>query len=180
MRLDRFENPEFQRGRPLAVEMLWLAVSAALVASSVPGSRMRVIVLRLFGARIAEGVVIKPRVRIKFPWRLSVGAHAWIGEGVWIDNLADVTIGAHACLSQEAYLCTGSHDWSRERFDLVMKPIHVETQAWVCAKAVIGPGVTIGRGAVLGLGAVATSDLAPETIFGAPPAVMRKARPPRA
>lgn len=110
--------------------------------------------LRAFGARIDDGVVIKPRVRVKLPWRLSVGAHAWIGEGVWIDNLTNVTIGAHACLSQEAYLCT-------------------------CAKAIVGPGVTIGPGAVLGLGAVATSDLAPEVIFGAPPPEFRKTRPAR-
>ena len=179
MRLDRFENPDFERGKPRIVEAAWLIVSALFVASSVPGSRMRVTLLRVFGARVSEGVVIKPRVRVKFPWRLSVGANAWIGEGVWIDNLADVTIGPHACLSQEAYLCTGSHDWSRERFDLVIRPIVVETQAWVCAKAIIGPGVTIGRGAVLGLGAVATSDLAPETIFGAPPPEFRKTRPAR-
>ena len=179
MRLDRFKNPDFQRGRPLVVELLWLVASAVLVASSVPGSRMRTMILRAFGARIAAGVVIKPRVRIKFPWRLSVGEHAWIGEGVWIDNLAEVTIGDHVCLSQEAYLCTGSHDWAREGFDLITGPITVETQAWVCARAVVGPRVTIGRGAVLGLGAVATGDLAPETIFGAAPPVLRKARPPR-
>jgi putative colanic acid biosynthesis acetyltransferase WcaF len=104
-------------------------------------------------------VVIKPRVNVKFPWRLEIGDHSWIGEGAWIENLAPVVIGSHVCVSQGAYLCTGSHDWSRVTFDLVTKPIRIDDSAWICAKAVIAPGVTVGKGAVVGLGAVATADV---------------------
>jgi putative colanic acid biosynthesis acetyltransferase WcaF len=93
----------------------------------------------------------------------------WIGEGVWIDNLAEVTIGNHCCLSQAVYLCTGNHDWSRASFDLVVQPIRIESQAWLTARSVVGPGVTVQEGAVLGLGSVAVHDLqAWQVHFGLP------------
>ncbi|HEY8260233.1 MAG TPA: WcaF family extracellular polysaccharide biosynthesis acetyltransferase [Methylosinus sp.] len=160
-RLDCFDNRSFDRGRSRLVEALWLVFDLALIRSGVPGSRHRVAVLRAFGARIGEGVVVKPNVRVKFPWRLSIGAHSWIGEHAWIDNLAEVSIGAHCCVSQGAYLCTGGHDWRKESFDLVTRPIRVGDGAWICARACIAPGVTIGAGAVVSLGAVVTSDVEP-------------------
>lgn len=164
VRLDRFDNSGFHRGRSRWVEALWLAASMLIVQSGLPGSGVRIWLLRAFGARIAPGVVIKPRVTVKFPWRLSIGAHSWIGEQVWIDNLDEVTIGAQCCISQGAYLCTGSHNWSRQSFDLILKPITVADEVWICAKASVAPGVSIGRGAVLGFGVTATVDLAPWTI----------------
>lgn len=106
----------------------------------------------MFGARVGTGVVIKPHVRVKFPWRLSVGDHSWIGEGVWIDNLDEVSIGSHCCISQGAYLCTGNHRWDRGSFNLETTPIRIEDQSWVGAGACIGPGVTIAEGSVVTLG----------------------------
>ena len=147
------------RGRPAVVELAWIIVQALLVSSFVPGSAHRRVLLRAFGARIGAGVVIKPGVRVKFPWRLAVGDHSWLGECAWIDNLAEVRIGSNACVSQGAYLCTGNHDWTSPTFDLVVAPIVIGDGAWVGARAVVGPGVTIGRTAVLGLGAVANRDV---------------------
>jgi hypothetical protein len=89
---------------------------------------------------VGTGVVIKPHVRVKFPWKLYIGDHSWIGESVWIDNLAQVTIGSNCCISQGAYLCTGSHRWDRDTFDLVTKPIVIEDQCWVGAMARVAPG----------------------------------------
>ncbi len=178
-RLEGYTTPEFSRGRPAAVEALWMLVQWLLVSSRLPGSAHRRLLLRLFGARIGRGVVVKPGARVKFPWRLSIGDHSWIGEDVWIDNLGPVTIGADCCLSQGAYLCTGSHDWSRPSFDLLTKPIVVHDGAWIAARAVVGPGVTVGEGAVLGLGSTATRDLAPWQVhFGVParPVAERRAR----
>lgn len=169
MRLKAFDNHGFSRGRPAIVEALWVLVQALLVSSFIPGSTHRCVLLRLFGARIGRGVVFKPGVRVKFPWKLSVGDWSWIGEDVWIDNLAEVTIGDDCCLSQGAYLCAGSHDWSLESFDLIVKPITLCNGAWVAAMARVAPGVTVGEGAVLALGAIATRDLPPFTInVGAP------------
>ena len=176
VRLDLFANPEFSRGASWAVEFGWIILSGMLVESWVPGSRWRQALLRVFGARIGSGVVIKPRVRVKFPWRLEVGDHVWIGEGVWIDNLDRVTIGAHACISQGAYLCTGSHDWAKQSFDLITKPIQIGEGAWVAAHSVVAPGATLGETSVLTIGSVAIGELASRTIYSGVPAQAIKKR----
>jgi len=103
---------------------LWFFAGAPIVRCQLlPFSSVRRFILRCFGAKVERGVVLKPGVRVKYPWRLSIGAHSWIGEDVWIDNLVEVRIGANACLSQGAYLCTGNHDWSDEFFGLQVLPI---------------------------------------------------------
>jgi putative colanic acid biosynthesis acetyltransferase WcaF len=121
-------------------------------------------------------VDIKPGVRIKFPWRLKIGDHSWIGEDVWIDNLAEVSIGSHCCISQGAYLCTGSHDWTKSSFDLIIRSIHLGDRSWIAARCVVGPGVRAGEGSVLALGSVATEDLAPWSIYTGSPATLTKTR----
>jgi putative colanic acid biosynthesis acetyltransferase WcaF len=158
-------------GRSLAVVGLWTVAQALLVSSWVPGSWHRRIILRAFGAEIGRGVIIKPRTRIKFPWKLKVGDHSWLGEDVWIDNLAPVLIGDNACLSQGVYICTGSHDWRRTTFDLIVKPVQVGSEAWIAARAVVGPGAEIGTGAVLGLASVASGRLEPFGIYRGNPAI---------
>lgn len=159
MRLDKFSSSEFDRGRSRLVQAAWLVISAFTVATWLPGSRWRGWLLSLFGARIGSGVVIKPNVRVKFPWRLSIGDFSWIGEDVWIDNLDLVEIGSHACVSQGAYLCTGSHDWSKETFDLITRPIRVGDHAWVGARAVLAPGTVLQKGGIVVLGGVASGSL---------------------
>lgn len=170
MRLDRFDNAAFDRGRPRWVEALWIVFDGLLFRSWLPGSAWRVALLRAFGARVGQGVIVKPRVQVKFPWRLTIGDFSWIGEGVWIDNLGEVRIGSHCCLSQGVYLCTGNHRWDSESFDLEVQPIRIEDQCWIGAKAQIAPGVHCGEGAVLSLGSVATSKLEAWHIYGGVPA----------
>ncbi len=170
MQLEGFNNQGFDRGRGRLLEALWW-LAGALVASWLPGSSWRRFLLRLFGARIGDGVVIKPRCRVKFPWRLHVGGHSWLGESVWIDNLASVHIGDNCCLSQGVYLCTGSHHWSKQGFDLITAPIHVEDQVWLAAFSRIGPGRRLGQGAIVQLGGVLTEDALPWTRYAGNPAV---------
>lgn len=177
MNLSSFKTGDFQRGRPSWVEALWLLVQALFISSWVPGSMHRIWMLRAFGAIIGSGTVLKPHLRIKFPWRLSLGDHVWLGEGVWIDNLASVEIGSHVCLSQGAYLCTGSHDWGSSHFDLIVRPIRVADHAWICARATLAPGTVVGEGAVVALGAVASGVLPPWQIYAGVPAVAVRARP---
>jgi len=174
--LSSFDNPMFERGRSRFVEFLWIITSSLFVNSWIPGSSHRVLLLRLFGGAVGSKVVLKPCIKIKFPWKLSIGDSAWIGEGVWIDNLAHVWIGNNACVSQGAYLCTGSHDWSAEKFDLITQTIEIEDSAWVAAKTTVGPGVTIGEGAVLGLGSSTSKDLLPWTVYSGAPAKAIKER----
>jgi putative colanic acid biosynthesis acetyltransferase WcaF len=176
MRLDLFENPDFARGRSTVVELLWLIVQALVVESWIPASTLKIRALRLFGAKVGRGVVIKPHVRVKFPWKLEIGDYSWIGEDVWIDNLDMVRIGANCCLSQGAYLCTGSHNWSSERFDLITRPITIDDQAWLCSRSSVGPGVHVGQGAVLTIGSTATSDLEPWWIYTGCPAIPQRQR----
>ena len=165
MRLDTYSAGDFDRGASRIIEFLWILVSAVLVETWLPGSGWRKLILRLFGAKVGVGVVIKSRVRVKFPWRLRVGEYSWIGEQVWIDNLAEVKIGAHACVSQGAYLCTGSHDWSREGFDLIVAPIDIGRNAWVGARCNVAPGTRLGEGAVLSMGSVSRGKLAAWMVY---------------
>jgi len=154
MRLDRFTNPEFDRGASRWKELLWIVVQSTLFATWLPGSFWRVIVLRLFGARVGYGVVIKPHVFIKFPWKLKIDDHVWVGQRVWIDNLGEVSIGAHSCLSQGAYLCTGSHDWGEINFGLIVKSILIGRECWIGARASLSPGSVMEDGAVLAMTAL--------------------------
>src|SRR4051812_48571396 len=105
---------------------LWFVVEALVFANPlvVPYSLKRS-VLRLFGARVGKAVIIKPRARVKYPWHLDVGDNAWIGEGCWIDNFVSVRVGANACISQGAYICTGNHDWSDPGMGLVVRPVTI-------------------------------------------------------
>lgn len=176
VRLRLFDNARFERGRTKIVEVVWIIVSAFLIESWLPGSGHRRVVLRLFGARISRGVKLKPGLQIKFPWRLEIGEDSWIGQDVWIDNLATVKIGANTCLSQGAYVCTGSHDWQSSTFDLIVKPVTISDCAWIAAKAVIAPGVTVGSGSILAIGSVATSDMEPWSVYQGVPAKLIKQR----
>jgi putative colanic acid biosynthesis acetyltransferase WcaF len=177
--LGSFDNPEYNPGRGLVVRTLWYYVSVFIFESGwLPVSGFKCRLLRLFGARIGRGVSIKPQVRIKYPWRLSIGDHCWIGQETWIDNIADVTIGSNVCISQLAYLCTGSHDYRRKSFDLISKPITIGDGAWIGARALILPGVTIGANGVAAGGSVVTKDVAPATIVAGNPARPIAGRPP--
>jgi len=175
--LSQPDSSALVRGRSRLVEALWLLLGAPLLASRlILSARFRSWLLRLFGARIGAGMYMKPGVRVKFPWYLSVGDHCWIGEDAWIDNLAPVSIGAHVCISQGAYLCTGNHDWTKPNLKLFIKPITLERGSWIGAKALVSPGVTVKEGAILTAGSVATKDLAPFGIYAGNPAVLTKTR----
>ena len=150
---------------------LWYGLSLAFFESALPWPRpFKRGLLRAFGALVGEGVVIKPRVRIKYPWLLSVGDHSWIGEEVWIDNLAPVNLGDHVCLSQGAFLLTGNHDRHSTSFDLRMSPIEIDNGAWIGARAVVCPGVRMESHAVLNAGAVAKGRLETDGIYEGNPA----------
>lgn len=139
-------------------------------------SGLKVRLLRMFGASVGKGVVIKPSVNIKYPWKLVVGDHSWIGENVWIDNLADVSIGNSVCLSQGCMLLTGNHDYSKTSFDLVVKGIVLEDGVWIGARAMVCPGVNCREHAVLAACSVATKQLEAYKIYQGNPAVEVRAR----
>lgn len=174
--LSRFQNPEYNPG-PLAKRALWFVVNGLVFQNPlIPFSGLKCLILRIFGAKIGKGVVIKPTVNIKHPWLLTIGDHSWIGERVWIDNLAPTCIGSHVCLSQGAMLLCGNHDYTKSSFDLITGEITVEDGAWIGAHSLVGPGVTVGNHAVLAVQSVATGDLLPYTIYRGNPAVAVRER----
>ncbi len=141
-----------------------------------PSSGFRRGLLRLFGARIGPGVVIKPGVRVKYPWLLEIGDHSWIGEDAWIDNLTTVAVGAHVCISQGAYLCTGNHDWSDPAFGLIVGAITLHAGSWVGAQCIICPNTILETGAIVTAGSVATGVLEQMGIYAGNPAIKVKTR----
>jgi putative colanic acid biosynthesis acetyltransferase WcaF len=166
-----------ERGRSKLVEALWYLVKCALFLNPLPfPSAGKRAVLRLFGARVGRGVVLKPRVNIHFPWKLTVGDFTWIGEEVFILNFEPVSIGAHCCLSQRAFLCGGNHDYRRPEMPYRNGPITVGDGAWVGAQAFIAPDVTIGREAVIAAGSVVSRSLPPGMVCAGNPCVPVKNR----
>ncbi|MDT0211472.1 acetyltransferase [Curtobacterium sp. BRD11] len=128
-------------------------------------SRLRVAVLRLFGAQIGPGVTFRPRTRVRFPWKLTIGADTWIGEGVWIHNQDQVKIEHDVVISQESFLTTGSH---RHRSDmgLVTRPILIEAGTWVTSRCMILGGVTIGRSSLIEPMTVVQQNVPSNTVLG--------------
>jgi putative colanic acid biosynthesis acetyltransferase WcaF len=169
--LSRFDNRWYAPGRGRAVRGLWYLISLLFFESGwVPFMAPKRWILRRFGAKIGSRLVIKPQVWIKYPWRLTVGDHCWIGRGAWIENLADVRLANHVCLSQQVYVCTGSHDHRSRTFDLITKPVEIGNGAWIAARALVLGGVTVGANAVVAAGTVVTKDVEPGAIVAGQPA----------
>ena len=175
LQLNTYDNRSFDRGASRVKEVCWILVRAMLFMHSIPvPSRFKVLALRLFGAKVGTGVVIRSRVEVSFPWRLEIGDYVWIGNDVTILSLEKVTIGSHCCLSQRTFLCTGSHDYRKESFDLIVKPIVVEPHSWVSAQCMVCPGVTIGTGSVCAAGSIVRKDVPPHSIVEGVPAQVVK------
>jgi putative colanic acid biosynthesis acetyltransferase WcaF len=175
--LSKFSTGGFNRGAGLLKEGFWILASLFLFRlCPFKLSGLKCAVLRAFGATVGRGVVIKPNVKITFPWKLTLGNHIWLGEECWLLNLEHITIADDVCISQRAFLCTGNHNYKSPAFDLIVKPIQVGEGAWVGAGAWVGPGVRVGTHAVLTAGSVATKDLEPGGIYRGNPAVFLRPR----
>jgi len=166
------------RGRPAWIVQLWWVVQALLFR---PSPQIfygwRRFLLRLFGARIGKGVLIRPSATVTYPWKLSIGDWSWVGDNATLYTLGEIAIGDNAVVSQHAYLCTGSHDFTRPSFDIYTNPIRVEAEAWVAAHVFVGPGVTIGRGAVVGACSVVLKDVPPMMVCAGNPLRTLRTRP---
>ncbi len=171
MDLKTYDNSDFDRGAPRWQELLWVLVRGLFLQNPFPWpSELRVALLRAFGAQVGNGVVIRENVNISFPWRLKIGDHVWLGEDVGILSLAQVTIESNVCVSQRAYLCTGSHDFRAEDFTLVTRPITIHSGSWIAAGAIVLPGVEIGPNSLVTAGSVVIRDVPPNTTVRGNPA----------
>lgn len=169
--LSKYTNNEYDPGNKFKI-IIWYITNHLIFNTFIPfPSFFKVKILKFFGAKIGKNIVIKPKVNIKYPW-----FNCWIGEGVWIDNLAQITIGNNVCLSQNAYILAGSHNYKKEAFDLILGKILLEDGVWIGAKSIVCPGVICKTHSVLTVGSVATNDLEPYGVYQGNPAVLKRKR----
>lgn len=167
-RLAGFTGHGYDKGRNPLWQFAWFLVSGAITIRWWCPPKIRVAILRGFGADIGDNVLIRHRVRIHWPWKLSVGDDSWIGEEAWILNLEPVSIGSDVCISQGVFLCTGSHHHRSPTFEFDNAPIVVEDRAWIAARATILRGSRVGHDSVVGATALVSGTVAPGSLVTAP------------
>lgn len=158
-RLATFTGRGYVRGGSAIKRALWVGLGQPVQACILCPVRLRVAILRAFGAKIGPGVLIRHHVQVHWPWKLTVGRDSWIGVDVWLLNLEPIVIGSDVCISQQALLCTGSHRASDPAFEFDNAPIEICTGAWVAARATVLRGVTVGANAIVGAGVILATDL---------------------
>jgi putative colanic acid biosynthesis acetyltransferase WcaF len=175
--LSKFDNKWYDTRASVLKLVLWQIFSALFFINHLSGfSGLKVAILRMFGARIGKGVVIKQSVRIKNPWLLHIGDHVWIGECSWIENHALVKIGNNCCISQGAMLLCGNHNFKKSTFDLIVGEIHLEEGVWIGARSTVCPGITCHSHSVLTVNSVASTNLEAYTVYRGNPAVKQRER----
>jgi putative colanic acid biosynthesis acetyltransferase WcaF len=167
-RLAEFSGANYDKGRSFVTQALWVITSEVLLTKVWVPSTVRVRILRMFGATIGEGVLIRHNVRIHWPWKLNIGSDVWIGVDAWILNLENVSIGSDVCISQGVLLCTGSHDSDSPSFEFDNAPIVIEDGVWIAARSTVLRGVTVGTGSVIGATCLVTKSTAPYSKLYAP------------
>jgi putative colanic acid biosynthesis acetyltransferase WcaF len=174
--LSRFRVPAGFRGRgPIAVQLWWLVQATLFRLSPQICYGWRRFLLRLFGAHVGPGVLVRASAEIIYPWKVWIGAHSWIGDGAKLYSLGEIRIGPNSVVSQYAHLCAGSHDASSVTFDLQALPITVGAECWVASEVFVAPGVTIGDGTVVGARSTVFHDLPPGMIcYGNPARPVRR------
>lgn len=175
--LDKFCLPKGFRGRSAVLVQLWWLIQASLFGCSpqfMYGWRRWL--LRLFGAKVGNNVLIRPSVKITYPWKVSIGDFAWIGDDVVLYSLGEIEISDNVVVSQRSYLCAASHDYTRPNFPIYDQKICIRSQAWLAADVFVAPGITIGEGAVVGARSSVFRDLPPMMVCVGSPAKPIKPR----
>lgn len=159
-----------ERGRSKIIEVLWYIIKICFFLSALPyPSKLKVFILRCFGASIGKGVVIKPRVNIHFPWKLEIRNNVWIGEEVFLLNFEKIQIGNNVCVSQRAFLCGGNHDYKVPSMPYRNGPIYLSDGCWVGAGVFVSPNVTIGVDSVITASSIVTKSIPSNGIYGGNP-----------
>jgi len=179
--LSQFQTPADFRGRPGWYVQLWWIVQAVFFRPSPQFMyAWRRWLLRLFGAQVGKGVILRPSAHTQFPWKVTIEDNAWIGDQVVLYSLGPIHIGKNAVVSQRSYLCAGSHDMTQIDFPITQQPITIEAECWVATDVFIAPGITIGRGTVVGARSSVFNDLPPGKVcLGSPAKVVKERVPAR-
>lgn len=174
IRIREFRNPHSKKFKRLLWDVVW-SICGRLTPRWAFNDWRRFLLI-LFGAEVGRGSRIQGGVRVWQPWRLNIGADSWVGGAVELYSVDGIDIGHDVVISEGAFICTAEHDITSECFALVTAPIVIGNYAWICSRAIILPGVTIGEGAVVAAGSVVTKDVAPWTVVGGNPAKVIKKR----
>ena len=150
--LSKFSKPKLHNNK--LVFYFWYLISISLINNRLPLSKIKIFILKLFGANIGNGVIINSKINIKYPWKLSVGDNSWLGNDVWIDNTEEVVIENDCCISQGVYIVTGNHDFKKVTFDYYGKKVKIESNSWVGAKSIICPGANIKKNSFIKVGSI--------------------------
>lgn len=170
-----FQGYGYDKGRNIIWQAIWVLISKYVVEQIWCPNKLRVRILRGFGAIIGSGVIIRHGVQIHWPWKLNIGDNVWIGVNAWLLNLEPIRIESNVCISQAVLLCTGSHDASSKTFEFDNGPIIIEETCWIAARATILRGVTIGSNSLIGATALVVKDVPSGSKILAPAAECKKA-----
>lgn len=177
MNLNLYKKANYNHGASFLKRFLWMIVSAFFFETFFPlPNCFKKMLLLFFGAKIGEGFVVKPRVKIKQPWKLKVGSFVWLGESVWIDNLGFVEIGSNVCISQGAMLLTGNHNFKKKTFDLIVDTIVLKDGVWIGALSMVGPGVVCGENSFLVAFSGLFKNMEENSVYRGNPAVFSRYR----
>jgi putative colanic acid biosynthesis acetyltransferase WcaF len=175
--LRSFRLPANFRGRSAWFVQLWWLVQATLFRCSPQVAyAWRRWLLRLFGAKIGKGVLIRSTVEVTYPWKLSIGDWSWIGDSVTLYTLGQITVGDNVVVSQNSYICSASHDYTTPSFAIFSRPVIIESEAWLATDVFVSPGVRIGNGAVVGARSVVLHDLPEMMVCVGQPAMAIRSR----
>jgi putative colanic acid biosynthesis acetyltransferase WcaF len=177
MDLSKFKDSPLPNLKIKILYGFWLFISNYFFLTNIPfPSKFKILLLKVFGAKIGKKVVIKPYVKIKFPWNLHINDYVWLGENVWIDNLSLVSIGSNCCISQNSIILTGNHNYKKDTFDLMTSPITIEEEVWIGANCFISNGITIQKKSVILVSSTLTKSTEPNSIYQGNPAIKIKNR----
>jgi putative colanic acid biosynthesis acetyltransferase WcaF len=154
IKLHRFKNKKIYDEKNFLLHILWFLINNLFFNSFIPFNNLKIKILRVFGAKIGNNLIIKNYVKIKFPWKLVIGDNVWIGEEVWIDNISNVIIESNCCISQGVYICTASHNFKREAFDLITENIIIGESSWIGAKSIILLGAKVPKNSFVKAGSI--------------------------
>lgn len=174
--LKQYKTPKDFRGKSsITVQLWWIFQSTLFRLSPQVLYGWRRFLLRIFGAKIGRKVIIRPTVKITYPWKVKIGDYSWIGDDVVLYSLGDIIIGKNAVVSQKSYLCTGTHDYSKKDFPILAKKIVIGDECWLATDVFVSPGVTINKGTVVGARSTIIKDLDANSVYvGSPVKFIKK------
>lgn len=175
--LRQYDQSSCDRGKPSWLIILWWLVQAIAFPLSLHNfNGFRAWLLRLFGAQIGKGVVIRPTARFTYPWKVAIDDYSWIGDNVVFYSVDQIQVGCHCVISQKSYLCTGSHDLQNHNSSLITAPIKIGNGVWVASDCFVAAGVTIGANSVIGARSSVFRNIPQKKVAWGTPCIPRHSR----